>query len=173
MNIKTVLVCGAVAGLLVGCGDDPDLSGLYEVTYHTYSADNCSVEGDAVDTPPYFRMEKDEFFGVDIFSFSGCDSATDTECNTSPMLLTTFTQPTDNGWRGVVSFSSWAGSDCSLGYVEGSAVLEGDGVRIETRRWSEQTQLPEGACTTDEAEKRGKDMPCDGYEVIVGAFVQE
>lgn|GEM_PF-3402543 len=173
MNITRVMLAGAIVALLGGCSDDPDLSGLYEVTYHTFSADNCDVEGDAVDTPLYFRMDKDKFFGVDIFTFSGCDSATDPDCNSPAMLVSSFTQPIDNGWKGVVSYTSWSGTDCSLGYVEGTAVLEEGGIRIETRRWADQVQLPEGACTTDEAESRGKQMPCDGYEVIVGATVPE
>jgi len=169
-SISAVL---AAAALLIGCGEDTDLTGLYQVTYHTYSSDNCEVEGAAETEPPYFRMSKSEFFGANIFSFDGCESAADPECNDFLMVGSSFTQPVDNGWKSTVSYSSFSGGTCSLGFSKGTAILQGGELRIEARAWSETDQIPDAACDPDEAESRGTDMPCDGYEVIVGTLIPE
>lgn len=171
-SVLTLLATGVVLAGSAGCGDDPDLSGTYQVTSHTYSADDCAVEGAAVADPAFIRFEKDEFFGVELFSLSGCASAADSECSEPTMLAMPFSDPVDNGYRGEVSYSSSSPPDCSLGYLLGTARLEGDGVRVEMRRFAETLALPEAACDTDEAKDRGDSMPCDGYEVIVATLVQ-
>lgn len=160
--------------LVFGCGDSKvDLTGMYQVTYHTQSDTDCSVEGAAVDEPAYFLMEEDEIFGRAYFSMSECETADEATCSGGGLFFgMIFSIPIDDGWKGQMSMSSGSGDPCALTYSEASAVFqEDDSLRVETRAWSEEVTVAEGECGTELAEARGTSMPCVNFEVMVGAEV--
>lgn len=159
-------------GLAIGCGNsEVDLTGIYEVTYHTYGEADCEAEGAPATEPPYYRLQRETFFGVDVFTYSTCDGPTEDSCADSGGILfgLSFQQPVEGGWIGEVSAASGAGDPCFLVYSTSSALLEEDGqVRIVARSWAEELVLPEEQCKYELAEMRGSAMPCASHEVIVG-----
>lgn len=158
--------------LVAGCGNDAiDLSGVYEVVYHTRSDDDCEAEGPAQTDPPYFRLQRETFFDVDVFTFSACDGPTEDACEESAGLLSalTFQQPVDGGWLGEVSAVSVNGANCELTYAVSSARLQDDGtVRIVARTYGEALAVPAEQCKYQLAELRNTSMPCVGHQVMVG-----
>ena len=166
MTTRLSLVCLA---LFAACGEPPDITGLYETTEHVASSDGCvGAAGEPVDpSPPYFRIEKEQFFGVTIRTMSACQSTDPTDCSGGGGLLI---EETDDGYVGWISFQSGDAASCSLGYVHYQASLEGDLLTYVTSNHVESGAID--PCTTDEAERRGLDMPCAGYELIAGTLVE-
>jgi len=154
-----------------GCGGSPDLTGTYEVTYHTINDQSCTVEGPAATEPPYFRFAEEEFLGQSFFQLSWCTSADEASC-TGFAGSFLFAEEIDDGWRAQYSSSSGGFDSCLLGYGEGTAVVTDDGVRIELRSYSEDVPgLTGDACSTDEAGERGDSMPCESFEVLLGTLL--
>ena len=154
---------------LTGCGGDVDLTGLYSVTSHRVNQTSCTVEGEAVTDPAYFRIEKDDLFGQKYFTYQECTSTDPATCSGGGLFGVLFSVAIDNGWSGQVSMSSGTGDPCSLSYGEHSAVFQDDdSLRIEIRVWGEEVTVPEADCGYEEAEARGTDMPCTHFEVVVG-----
>ncbi len=161
----------ALISLLAACGGDPDLTGMYQATYHTANDQDCTVEGPAVTEPPFFRFAEEEFFGQTYFQLSLCSGADEATC-TGFAGSFLFAEPIDGGYRARYSSSSEGIDSCLLGYGVGTAVQEDDGVRVELRSYGEDVLgLTGDACSTDEAESRGESMPCESFEVMVGTLV--
>ena len=62
--------------------------------------------------------------------------------------------------------SSFSGSECYLAYDESTALVTNKMIVVESGLWSDTPMLDEAHCTTDEAEKRAKTMPCKMHEHI-------
>jgi hypothetical protein len=168
LAIAAVVAAGMTAA---GCSSRVDISGLYEVTAHTLNEASCDTEGAPVDEPPYFSIEKDEFFGQTFYVYNDCTSPSPDDCTGFGLFGRSFTQPISDGWKGQVSTSSGSGGQCYLSFRQMSAVFQPDGsLRIEDRMWQEQAELSEDRCDTDEAEARGSSMPCAHFEVISGVL---
>ena len=151
---------------LAGCGsDNVDLSGVYQVTADVASAP-CGADQPVPSTPAYIEFQSSEFFGATIYSFETCSDAAGTMCDDSGGVFGGFSEPIDNGWRGVESYDSVSGTLCTLGYNERTAILKGSMLVIEASQYSDSPMLDETHCTTDEAEKRGTTMPCEMHERI-------
>jgi hypothetical protein len=102
-------------------------------------------------------------FGGDYFSMSECTDQAGTDCSGGGLFGDSFTEPVDNGWRGVVTSSSSGGSadpTCTLFYSESSALLTGTSLAVETSDYSDDVDNTAALCTTDEAEKRNTKMSC-------------
>lgn len=159
-------------GLAIGCGSgEVDLTGIYAVTYHTLGDADCQVEGATATDPPYFRLQRESLFGVEVFTYSTCDGATDETCADSGGVLfgLSFQQPVEDGWIGEVSASSGFGDPCLLTYSTSSALLQEDGtVRIVAKSYSEEVTVPEEQCGYELAEMKGSSMACSSHEVLVG-----
>jgi hypothetical protein len=151
---------------LAGCGSDSvDLSGVYQVTADVASAP-CGADQPVPMAPAYIKFESSELFGAKLFSYTGCSDAAGTMCDESSGVFGSFSEPIDNGWRGIESYDSVSGTLCTLGYSERTAILKGSMLVIEESRYSDSPMLDEAHCTTDEAEKRGTMMPCEMHERI-------
>ena len=171
--MKTPMITLLTLAAMSGCGSDADLTGVYLMTSHTENLSDCTVEGAAVDEPTYFALEKEDLFGQEYFSYSECTSAELTSCSGGGLFGLIFSIAIDNGWRGEVSMSSGSGDPCHLSYGEHSAVFQDDdSLRIEARVWGEEVTVSEADCHYDEAEDRGKDMPCESFQVLVGTLVE-
>jgi len=160
---------------LAACGggdDDPgNYAGIYEISTHTINEEACDVEGPAiVDGYSHFRLRKDEFFGEPFLALGECSSAEDESCDDAGLFSAYIYS--GGAWRYQVSVASGV-STCYLSYIDGTLEdLGGGSVRIEIRQYSDEVpSLAGDACTTEEAERRGKDMPCDSYEAMVGTLV--
>lgn len=166
------LILATLGAALSGCGDPPDITGLYETTEHAASASDCTGASaepvDPAQSPPYFRIEEEDFFGTTVRSMSACQSTDPADCSGGGGLLV---EETDEGYRGWISFQSGDASSCTLGYIHYQASLDGDTLAFVTATHSDSGAID--PCTTEEAERRGTDMACGGYERLTGTLVPE
>jgi hypothetical protein len=150
---------------LAGCGgSDVDLTGVYQVTADVASAP-CGADQPAPMPPAYIKFTAGNLFGATVYSYESCTDAAGTMCDSLGGLFGGFSEPIDNGWRGIESYDSYGGI-CSLGYNERTAILTGSMLVIEENQYADSPDLDEAHCTTDEAEKRGKTMPCAMHERV-------
>jgi hypothetical protein len=147
---------------LAACSSDDtvDLTGIYQVSVAVASMP-CGTDQPVMPMPAYLKFHKEMAFGINYFTFDTCNDAAATDCPSGGTLFGgSYVQAVSNGWNGVESYSTF-GSSCTLGYIEDSAHLSGKMMVIEHMEWSDNmNQLTDPQCTTDEAEKRGKTMPC-------------
>jgi hypothetical protein len=168
---RRLFALAALAALAGACGGDPDIGGIFMVTYHTENDMDCT-EGTpqaAPFDPPYFRLKMDNFI-VDYYSLDGCTSMDPATCD-APGLFGSFFQPISDGWKGETYSVSPLSPPCTLFYSLNTAVRkDGGAIRIEMtdRRMDDAT-----TCTTDEAERLKDSLPCDGFEVIEGTRVAD
>jgi hypothetical protein len=164
-----VAACGCDAG---SNGPTPiDISGMYQVSHHTVSANDCVNEGTVLTTLPYFRVSP----GTKGYTAVRCTGADVSTCANdltaaafSGDLIVVVDQAASDGWTGTLASGSTM-SGCMLLYATSSALLVNGDLRIEDRRYVDRPTLDAAACTAAEAEKRAASMPCDGFNVYVGA----
>lgn len=164
MRVLASLVVVAACG---GGSGGVDLTGMYRVDLAVGSMP-CGSDQPLVMFPPFLKFAKDEFLGQAFFKYDGCMDEAGTDCGSTGGLFSGFFEPIDDGWRGVVTSSSGSGGQCALSYFEQSAILKGTMLVIDGARHSATVQLPEADCEPDEAERRGKDMPCEEHERVEG-----
>lgn len=153
-----------LAVALAACSSDVDLTGTYLVNGDV-SSSPCGNDQAVAMAPGYVKFAKENVFGTDIFTYQTCADAAATNCQ-STGLFGGFSEPIDGGWRGIASSSSPSSGGCYLGYTERTAKLSGKALVIEETQYTDLVQLTSDKCTTDEAEKRGKSMPCMMHERI-------
>ncbi len=157
-------------GLVVvaACSSDAtfDLTGMYQVTADVESMP-CGTDQPVVMPPAYLRFQKMMFGGLTYFTYDECNDAAGTDCpNTGSLFSDSYVVPVSNGWTLVEKESSSSGGNCTLTYIEGSALVTSGQLAIEHNEWSDNVQLPDAQCTTTEAGNRGKTMPCvDHYHI--------
>jgi hypothetical protein len=168
------LIVGLVVLAFAGCGDDGKdagyFVGVYEVTYHTRNEVACDVEGAPSTDYDYFQLTEDEFFGRTFLAFAECGTSDPTSCSGGGIFNSYFKLSGD--WVNELMTSSGGGDiACVLGFVHGEMVEQDDGsLRFEIFSYVEEDDtLSEEECDTDLAQARGDSMPCESYEVIVGA----
>jgi hypothetical protein len=150
---------------LAGCSSDVDLTGMYQVTADV-SSSPCGADAPVAARPSYLKFSSSEAFGTKVVTYAVCTDATGAMCDSSGGLFGGFSEPIDNGWRGIESYDSFSGTLCDLGYNERTAILTGKMLVIEQSEYVDMPSLDEAHCTTDEAEKRGTSMPCMMHERI-------
>jgi hypothetical protein len=157
----------AIVMLLAGCDDDVALEGMYEVTSDVASSP-CGVDAPVPTSAPYIKFTGSEFLGTPIYNYEGCMDAAGTDCEGTAGIFDALTEPIDNGWRGLLTSSSGteAGGSCLLGMRESRATLNGSHLLIEEQANEEEIPYVEATCTTEEAERRGTDMPCTEHHHI-------
>ncbi len=157
------------AVLLAACGGDPpDITGLYMTTSHQAAQGACEGGTDIGAMPPYFRIEEREILGAPYQTRIDCQDMEETSCTGGGGILV---EETDDGYRGDAYVASGDSSGCTLVYSSYEAALDGDQLTYQNYNYSESG--PIDPCTTDEAEARKGDMPCAGYEIIVGTRIGE
>jgi hypothetical protein len=147
--------------VLAACGsDNVDLTGMYQVTADVSSMP-CGTDTAVAMAPAYLKFHKQNFVGTDYFVYDECNDAAGTDCpNSGGLFGMSFTTPVANGWSTSETFSSSSGGNCTLGYVTASALLMGKALVIDSTEYSDNVMLADPQCTTTEAGKRGKTMPC-------------
>ncbi len=169
----------AAAGV-AACGSDAsgsnaptqiDISGMYQVSHYTVSANDCVNEGTEFKTLPYFRVLP----GTKGYTAVRCTGADVSTCANdisvaafSGDLIVVVDQAATDGWTGTLAYGSTM-SGCMLSYSTSSALLVNGDLRIEDRRYVDRPTLDAAACTAAEAHKRAASMPCGGFKVFVGA----
>jgi hypothetical protein len=159
--MRRLLLCG----LLVACSDDTtDLTGMYRVDVAVGSMP-CGADMPLPSIPPFLKFSKDEFLGQDYFKYDSCMDEAGTDCSATGGLFSGLFEPIDDGWRGVVTSSSkGSGTMCTLTYFEQTAILKGAALVVDGASFTEMLELAN--CEPEEAENRGKDMPCLEHERI-------
>lgn len=157
----------ALLAVVTACGGDdaPDIVGLYRTTEHLANAEGCSGGTTPDPSTPYFRIVEEELFGVAYFTRQDCADTREASCEGAGGLLG---EEIANGYTGEVSVSSGDPASCTLGLITYSAILEDDLLTFETYTYSESGAID--PCDTDEALRRGEDMPCESYELIAGTL---
>jgi hypothetical protein len=144
---------------------------MYQVTHQTASLRDCVNEGTAVMRTPYFHVLPGSK-GYVAVRCTGADASTcATDLNAAALsgdLIVVVDQAATDGWTGTLAYGA-ARSGCMLSYSTSSARLVDGELRIEDRSYVDTPALDASACTAAEAQKRGTSMPCDGFQVIVGA----
>jgi hypothetical protein len=166
---RSSLTILAIASLAAsGCSDDVDLSGTYAVNLHRVDDSGCSAGTVVADSPPYIRFTQEEFFGQEYYEWNWCTDSSDASClDASGYSL--YGEPISGGWKSELTFSSWFGTDCSVGSSTSTAVLEQEVLRIETRHRQGMFQIEEGDCEPELAEERADEMTCVQLETIDAA----
>ena len=171
------LAVAAVGVAACGCdgsgssGPTPiDISGMYQVSHYTVSANDCVNEGTEITTLPYFRVLPGSK-GYTAVRCTGADVSTCandiTAAAFSGDLIVVVDQAATDGWTGTLAAGSTM-SGCMLLYSTSSALLVNGDLRIEDRSYVDRPTLDAAACTATEAQKRGASMPCASFNVYVG-----
>lgn len=166
MRPVTLIVLHLIALLLMllgGCRDEVDLTGIYVVDANVASAP-CGVDLPVPDAPAYVKLAEEELFGSTYFSLSACTDETGTDCTSIGGLFGGFSEPIDDGWRGITTYSSGSGASCSLGMTVRIATLGGNQLVIESYTYEEGADLPADECSPEEAERRGDAMACTAHD---------
>jgi hypothetical protein len=151
-----------IALLLVGCASADDRSsgfaGAYETTEARLSSGSCDGAGDVqpvVDTERYFKLADDEIAGTRVVAYYAC--AAPNRCDDIYDLARTVSAGPD-GWALFISVGG--GMPCKLSYRR--RVLER--VDVNTIRYVVSvysvTDASITVCTSEEAKRRGRSMPC-------------
>jgi len=155
--------------IVAACGtDDADLTGNYRVDTAVES-EPCGADAPQADPPMFLRFTEDEFFGARFFSMEVCTDAAGTVCTGGGLFGDSFSEPIDDGWRGIVTSSGSGGESdptCTLFYSSSSALLVNRKLTVESTEYSETVDNTEALCTTDEAQKRNLSMPCIRHEKL-------
>lgn len=156
--------------LALGCSDDPASStsgfaGDYEAIDARVVTGSCEGEGEAVALSPseqLFRLADDELAGTRVVAYYAC-SAPGT-CEDIYDLARTVSDGPD-GWALFIAVAG--GSPCKLSYRR--RVLERvDGATIRyVISLHSVTDASIVECTSEEAKKRGRTMPCVEKKTIV------
>jgi hypothetical protein len=153
----------AAAVVLAACGtDEVDLTGIYRVDADVGSMP-CGADTPVAMPPPYLKFAKGEIFGSEYFAMLTCSDEAGTNCTGGGLFGDSFPEPIDGGWRGVVTAASGT-TTCFLTYIEQTAKLSGVKLVVDIATHGEEGSP--SACTTEEADRRGKDMPCTEHERI-------
>ena len=155
MGIRVVV---AMLVVLVGCDDDIDLSGTYEVS-SSVGGEPCGNDQPVTATPAFLKFYKQEFLGQEFFAYDGCTDAAATDCINLGGLFNGFYEPNDTGWSGEQTFS-FSGNSCTLGYTLQEATLIGKDLVVDSATYSEEAALEGDACSVEAAKQRNTDMPC-------------
>lgn len=158
LALVSCVACGGGSGGI-------DLTGMYRVDVAVGSMP-CGTDTPLSSISPFLRFAKDEFLGQDYFKYDGCNDEAGIDCGSAGGLFSGFFEPIDDGWRGVVTSSSGSNGTCSLSYFEQTAVLKSTMLVIDGSSYRDTVALPDAQCEPDEAERRGKDMPCAEHEHI-------
>ncbi|MCC6996569.1 MAG: hypothetical protein IT370_18295 [Deltaproteobacteria bacterium] len=171
MRIAAIFVL--VATLAAGCGDDGvDISGMYMATMESSDPDGCGPGAEPTPRTMFFQIKEDTFFGAKFYSLSKCTSQMVNSCTGGGLFAgAPLSESISDGWKGKISVSSGDSTSCSLQYGEATATLINGTLRYESKKFGVSAMSGISDCSTDEAEKRGKSMPCDGYGLIVGSKV--
>ena len=160
MRAALLLVIAAACG---GGDSGTDLTGMYRVDL-AIGSKPCGVDQPLAMAPAFLKFAKDEFLGQSYFKYDGCTDEAGTDCNMTGGLFSGFFEPISNGWKGVVTSSSGSGGQCALTYFEQTAILKNLTLVVDGSSFSDTVTLSEDQCEPEEAEKRGKDMPCEEHE---------
>ena len=155
-----ILLLGVAA-----CGGDDvyDLTGIYQVSADVESMP-CGTDAPIMMPPAYLKFHKEQAFGLNFFVYDECTDAAGTSCQ-SGGVHDSYVIGQSNGWKITETEDSFGGT-CTLTYIEGSALVTGKALAIEHSEYSDTPNLTQAQCTTDEAGKRGKTMPCvDHYHI--------
>jgi hypothetical protein len=154
----------ALALLIAGCGsDNVDLSGTYMVSTDVGSMP-CGVDQPLLMTPAYLKFEQMELVGQKYFQYDGCSDAAATMCDGSGSLFNAFTEPTADGWAGVLTAWSGSGGVCALTYATRTATLKNKMLVIEIEKHEGNEMIADAQCTDAEAKKSGPTLPCVQHE---------
>ena len=151
--------------VMAACSSDTDLGGTYMVTADV-SSSPCGTDAPVTPSPAYLSFTKSDAFGATIWSYEICSDAAATSCDSNSGIFGGFSEPSDNGWKGVETGDSFSGTECYLFYSHRTAILTGKMLVIDSNDYTDMPALDEAHCTTDEAEKRGATMPCMMHERI-------
>jgi hypothetical protein len=172
MRLAWIVTAFVMMFALAGCPDGgssgPDITGMYQVSHHTYAygqgagvSVSCTTEGAAEAMPPYFQIVDDPDFGP---SYEECTSADAASCGISTF---SFFTGTDDGWKTVSSNTQMGGGTaCTLYHEEHTATKQADGsLKIEIRDWDDFSPTE---CTLEAADKLGTTDTCRAHEVVIG-----
>lgn len=145
--------------------DEVDLTGVYRVDSDVGSMP-CGADQPLPMPPPYLKFESAEIFGAKYFQMLTCSDEAATNCSGGGLFGDSFAEPIDNGWRGSLSSASSSGTmTCTLAFIEQTAIVDGMKIVVETNVYSEDTADTTN-CTAEQADMRGKKMPCSEHEQI-------
>jgi hypothetical protein len=151
--------------LVAACGtDDVDLTGVYHVDADV-SAMPCGADQPLPMPSPFLKFVKNDFIGTEYFSMERCSDMAATNCSGGGLFGDSFAEPIDGGWRGILSSASGT-TTCLYAYTEMTAKLSNRALVVDSETHSEEAMVDASACTAEEAEKRGKKMPCTEHERI-------
>lgn len=142
-----------------GCSSTVDLGGVYRVDANVVSAP-CGNDQPVATPPAALQLIADETFG---FVYTRCTDEAGTMCARPNPYTDSFPEPIDDGWRGIVT-TAGGGTTCTLEYAEQSATLHGTLLVVEITTYRDNLDGSTVTCSPDEAERRGRSMPCTAHE---------
>ena len=156
----------ALALMLAACGvDEVDLTGLYRVDADVSSTNSCDNDQPVTNPPIALKFSQGNLFGSEYFYYDECGDLAGANCSGSGLFGTSFAEPIDGGWRGTVTASGGTAPNCVISYTDQTAILHGTLMIVEISTYSEGVTT-DAECAPEEAEKRGKKMPCTAHERI-------
>ena len=152
---------------LAACGgsDGVDLSGVYQVSSDVGSMP-CGTDMPVMMAPAYLHFAQMKLLNQTYYTYEGCSDAAATMCDGSGGLLTAFTEPTSNGWKGEVT--GWSGSNgtCEISYELRTAIAKGKQLSIDVEDHMGTVMVPDAQCTDQEAKQQGPMLSCTAHEHI-------
>jgi hypothetical protein len=151
---------------LAACGpDEVDLTGLYRVDADVSSTNSCNNDQPVANPPIALKFSQGNLFGSEYFYYDECGDLAGASCSGSGLFGTSFAEPIEGGWRGTVTASGGTAPNCVISYTEQTALLHGTVMIVEISTYSEDVTTA-AECAPEEADKRGKNMPCTAHERI-------
>ncbi|HVK82623.1 MAG TPA: hypothetical protein VM513_00880 [Kofleriaceae bacterium] len=145
--------------VVAGCSEPVDLSGMYRVDTQVASSP-CGDDRQVAVPIAYVRFNRGEFLGAEFYAYDECKDAEGTDCLAAGGLFEGFYEQLDDGWLGRTSFASGGAGFCSLSITSNTARLRGQKLTVDSTTHGYDGEVPDGACTNEEAEARGEDMEC-------------
>ena len=144
-----------------------DYEGTYEVIQHTRNNSGCETSGSGVDSgDKFFRLEERD----GQLRYYTCTSTT--ECDEFANDTRSLDQREGDDWFKLVAAAEDGTDTCELQVVERRAQPAQNGIELTREKRNTLYQMPNFACTEDEARDKRDELECTEIETIIAVTAQ-
>jgi hypothetical protein len=156
----------AIILVAAGCGGGVhEFGGTYRADTHTEDKTGCGAGGELGDKQ-IFKLEYADALAIRGYKYELCTSVD--LCIDFGILSLLFTDEVADGWNDD-SYDATAapgGGGCSLSHTAGTLRADGDGARVEWRKYSRTASVPD--CSIATAKAMAATLPCVDHELLIG-----
>jgi hypothetical protein len=159
--------------LLVGCGGQPDIAGLYRATSDDINAMGCQPLSPS-GALPIFLIEPFDYLLGKAYKYEFCTAPQRATCLDLGLLSIGFTDEIDGGWESDAFTATPQATGCAIERTLGTATMSDDHtIVIDERTYRGSTTSAPNGCTLDYARAHAQSLACVTRDLTVGTRINE